>query len=148
MNEVTAKDPAHFTERALHASACWQVWCQQRLILAGMAAEVAFAGERPLADVTRFGQEISRQQLKETYARMKLQHSLDWLVSGIDFAGDYDHHVAELWGDDICEKLRKWWRATYEPYYTARIEAHARELAEAPLVAQSVPTEETTADPR
>ncbi len=132
MNEVTKNDPAHFTERALHASACWQVWCQQRTTLMAMAAEVAFAGERPLAEVTRFGQEISRQQLKETYSRMKLQNALDWLVSGADFAGDYDAHVTELWGADICEKLRSWWSTTYAPYYSTRLEAHARELADAP----------------
>lgn len=121
-------DPSDFTERATRAGACWQVWCEQQMLMRTLAREAVFHGDHPIAEVTRFLQDLLQRELRETYARMMLQASLDWLTSGLDFRESYREHATQLWGAELVAKLDAWWLAAFEPYYSTRIAAHVADL--------------------
>lgn len=128
MNNVTRNDPRHYTERALRLSACWQVWTQQMFRMRNLANESLFRGDHPHEDLSRFGLELQKEQLKETFARMMLQNAIDWACSGVDQTGNHHQHAANIWGEDITSKLGTWWSELFTRVHESVIKNHEEGL--------------------
>jgi hypothetical protein len=121
------RDPRDFTARALHASATWQVICEQQMNVRQLAREAVFHGDHPIGEVTRFLAELQRNELQETYARMMHQSALDWMVSGRNHDAHYHEHATQLWGSELAGRFQDWWKKAFEPRYAAIAAAVAQD---------------------
>jgi hypothetical protein len=110
---------------SLAVMAAFNVWCSELATLQAACARAQSLGERPLPELRRHSTALLSLQLREAYARGRLQAALQHAIDGADMAIEIDAHWAEFWGEDAARRASELWLELYRPELAGLEQRHA-----------------------
>jgi hypothetical protein len=123
--------------RLAHVAAAWEVWSERQHEIRRLVRMSEWSGDLPDAAQVRDLRRQHEAQLREAYARARVQIAIVQGVDGVDQASDYEAHWRETWGD-VSARIAADWKVDFagalERQTKARAEAQVQRtaLAEVP----------------
>jgi hypothetical protein len=110
-------------------SAAWEVWGEAQHAVRRLVRSAEWSGDLPDAAQFRDAQNQVRGQMREAYARTRVQCAIVAGVDGVDMVPMFAKHWIETWGDAISAEIAREWSeanaAALERQHAARTKAHA-----------------------
>lgn len=100
-------------ERLIEISAAWEVWGDAMHAIRRAAQMAQWSGDMPDAAQIRDARAQVELQIREAYARARVQCAIAFGVDGVDTAPAFDQHWRETWGDTIANSAAEQWRTEH-----------------------------------
>lgn len=116
-------------EHLIAISAAWEVWGEAQHAVRRLVRSAEWSGDLPDAAQLRDAQNQVRGQMREAYARTRVQCAIVAGVDGVNMVGMFAKHWIETWGDTISAEIAREWAeanaAALERQQSARVKARA-----------------------